>query len=58
MKTLSNSTDDNELARYLASYLYQYFGTKRPRFPGTEYLGCTDQEDLYEAIKKFYDELP
>ena len=42
---LSNSTDDNETARYLASYIAEYFG------------GTIDIDKLYELIKEFYDTL-
>ncbi len=45
----STSTDDNELARYLASYIFDCFCG-----PGREDI-CVNREMLEEAIKEFYD---
>lgn len=45
----SNLTDDNEQARYLASYIFECFVA-----PGHEDI-CVTREMLEEAIKEFYD---
>lgn len=39
---MSSNSDDDETARYLASYLSNYYG------------GTLDEEKLYELIKDFY----
>lgn len=49
--------DDNETARYLASYIFQQLGTFKYPGYGNEFLDCPNEECLYDVIKGFYDQL-
>ena len=51
-KTLSNSIDDNETARYLASYLVENLDVDWPWIPGKP-----AEERVYILIKEFYETL-
>jgi hypothetical protein len=61
MKTLSNTTDppmdDSEVARYLASYLYEN-SDLFTFYDGIKSIVDFDQDQLAYLIKKFYEELP
>jgi len=50
--------DDNETARYLASYIFQQLGTFKYPGYGNEFLDCPNEESLCAVIKEFYEQLP
>lgn len=54
----SSPDDDNASARYLATFLYQKFGTTLVGWNYEQVLYCLSEHELYLAIKEFYDTLP
>jgi len=51
---MSSNSDDNETARYLASYIYQQLGTIPVGWKYDECLYCLNEEQLHQVIKEFY----